>query len=880
MVHGPCGPGGRTDLPCWNARGLKCDKFYPKPESPVTFVDDRGFVHFRRDWNNKATYQSGARTVVVHDGWVVPYNAALLLKYECHANLEIASTRRVVKYLFKYLCKGTSLQNVRVVPLHLQEDEVEEYATRRVIGASDACWRLLDYDLTVCEPTVEMLPVHLEGEESVMFRPGQEQEAVDSSTSRLLLYFQRPAGDVFDALTYQSFYENFIIHSRFPANSRVAVYAHADGVHYVTARQRLEKVTRLFWVGPNRGELYYLRLLLSSVPCRGFADLLTKAGGVEGCDTFQEVARELGLVDNHREYAEALEEASTFMTGASLRSFFVLLCNVGAPAALLWEDAKAKLSEDHLERHPDDPEKAYKLALLDIDRGLRRNGSRLADHGLPYVHDDTTELGRELLAHSEGAERDFVEQWLPRLHEDQRAVYDHVRLLSQQSPAASGTRSLFLEAPGGYGKTAVLKVIASDLRSQGKVVLCVATSGIAALNMERGTTAHSMFRLPLDLKGGLATWGITNGTQRAELIRAASLIIFDEAPMMHKYVLELLDRSLRDLMRNNLPFGGKILLLSGDFQQTPPVVEGARCPSDVLDASIKSSPLWDGMKRFALTTPQRTRSDPDYSRFLLDIGQGEAPEVVFDEGDGKQTRRVALPGVRGLVAVSTLIDTVYPPDVVNNPDQCAKRAILAPLNANVREINDIVIDMIEGEVTEVRSFDSVDQEGDDGLDVDVELLNMSTSKGVPPHCLKLKVGAVCLIMRNLNVTQGLVNGTKVIVQAVSRYLVRARKADSEESFAIPRIIFKYPMLPGSPLTVARRQFPLQLAYAMSVHKSQGQTIDLVGLDLRTEVFTHGQLYTALSRVRSRECLWVCGPPERSKDGIVHTVNIVYKELLL
>ncbi|KAJ1521755.1 hypothetical protein ONE63_003390 [Megalurothrips usitatus] len=139
MVHGPCGPGGRTDLPCWNARGLKCDKFYPKPESPVTFVDDRGFVHFRRDWNNKATYQSGARTVVVHDGWVVPYNAALLLKYECHANLEIASTRRVVKYLFKYLCKGTSLQftstslqNVRVVPLHLQEDEVEEYATRRV----------------------------------------------------------------------------------------------------------------------------------------------------------------------------------------------------------------------------------------------------------------------------------------------------------------------------------------------------------------------------------------------------------------------------------------------------------------------------------------------------------------------------------------------------------------------------------------------------------------------------------------------------------------------------------------------------------------------------------------------------------------------------
>jgi hypothetical protein len=136
MIHGPCGTDYRTDFLCWDSQKGYCTKFFPKPASPTTHVDERGFVQYRRDYDNKGLVSARNRNIEVHDGWVVPYNPALLLKYEAHINLELASTRRVIKYLFKYLMKGGSLQNVTVTPLGQQDDEVQQYVTKRMIGAS------------------------------------------------------------------------------------------------------------------------------------------------------------------------------------------------------------------------------------------------------------------------------------------------------------------------------------------------------------------------------------------------------------------------------------------------------------------------------------------------------------------------------------------------------------------------------------------------------------------------------------------------------------------------------------------------------------------------------------------------------------------------
>jgi hypothetical protein len=874
MIHGPCGTDHRTDFPCWDHAKGCCNKFFPKPACQTTHVDERGFVQYRRDYDNRGVVPARRREVSVHDGWVVPYNPALLLKYEAHINLELASTRRVVKYLFKYLMKGGSLQNVTVTPLGKQEDEIEHYVTKRMVGASDACWRLLDFPVSRSEPTVECLPVHLEGKQPVIIRPGEPADETVSASSKLIVYFDRPHHEAFDEVTYQSFYERFMVHTKRPRSA--GVYEHPDGKHFVTPRQRGAKVCRLFWVSPNRGEQYYLRILLMSTPCRGYAHLLSLGG--PGCRTFQDVARNLGLVEDEEEYRQALREASTFMLGPRLRSFFVILCNMGAPAALLWDFFKNSLCEDHLERNPEDPELAYKLSLIEIDRSLRLQGSSLTDHGLPHVQDDTTELGRELLNYGENLQRRIVEEWEPKLSHDQRRAFEYLRSLITHPGEGGNRRTIFLDGPGGYGKTALIRVILAYVRSCRQVALAVASSGIAAANMAGGTTAHSMFRLPLDLGDGTGFWNITNGSQRAQLIRAARVIVFDEAPMAHRFIFEILDRSLRDLMNSDDPFGGKIFLCSGDFRQIAPVVEKARTPGDVSCVSLRASRLWRLFRVFSLTTPQRTRCSGEYSEFLIGVGNGTIASRSFGEGRERETL-IPLLGMRCLTSLDELIADVFPPSVLRDPDLSARRSILSTLNVNVKEINRLVLNSCDGRIHELRSADTVEKEDDDGLDVDVQLLNQATGKGVPDHVLQLKVGSVCLIMRNLNIGDGLVNGTKVIVTAISSRLITVRLPGRNQPIGIPRITFRFAFTDGSPLRVRRRQFPLMLAYSMTGHKSQGQTIEYVGVDLRTDCFTHGQLYVLLSRVRRPDDIVVLVPRRRVVDGVAYARNIVYGELL-
>jgi hypothetical protein len=137
-----------------------------------------------------------------------------------------------------------------------------------------------------------------------------------------------------------------------------------------------------------------------------------------------------------------------------------------------------------------------------------------------------------------------------------------------------------------------------------------------------------------------------------------------------------------------------------------------------------------------------------------------------------------------------------------------------------------------------------------------EYLAMITHNGVPPHHLTLKPGAVCCIMRNMSMGKGLVKNARVIVERLLRHIIYVRVINNltgvlEEPVAIPRIRFEFSPKWTS-WTVQRIQFPLRLAYATTYHGCVGLTLDRTVIDLRTPVFAHGQLYTALSRVRHRD----------------------------
>ena len=156
---------------------------------------------------------------------------------------------------------------------------------------------------------------------------------------------------------------------------------------------------------------------------------------------------------------------------------------------------------------------------------------------------------------------------------NQRNIYDAVI----DSILRNKCDFLLVYGHGGTGKTYLWKTIICRLRSEGKIVIAIASSGIAALLLPGGRTAHSRFQIPIIVTES-STCGIKQGSQIAELILKASLIIWDEAPMTHRNCFEAVDRSLRDILRftasnsADKPFGGKIVVLGGDFRQILPVV--------------------------------------------------------------------------------------------------------------------------------------------------------------------------------------------------------------------------------------------------------------------------------------------------------------------
>ena len=142
-----------------------------------------------------------------------------------------------------------------------------------------------------------------------------------------------------------------------------------------------------------------------------------------------------------------------------------------------------------------------------------------------------------------------------------------------------------------------------------------------------------------------------------------------------------------------------------------------------------------------------------------------------------------------------------------------------------------------------------------------------------------------MMMRNLSVQQGLCNGTRLTIEQIQSKVIKAKIITG--TFAgtfhfIPRITLTTENEPDIPFNMCRRQFPIKLAYAMTINKAQGQTADKVGLFLRNPVFTHGQLYVACSRVRSFNSLYI-QVIETDKQGKVdediHTDNIVYRDIL-
>ncbi|CAN0903759.1 ATP-dependent DNA helicase PIF1 [Linum grandiflorum] len=220
----------------------------------------------------------------------------------------------------------------------------------------------------------------------------------------------------------------------------------------------------------------------------------------------------------------------------------------------------------------------------------------------------------------------------------------------------------------------------------------------------------------------------------------------------------------------------------------------------------------------------------------------------------------------------------------DNPAYFASRAILAPLHEIVSQINEYMLDQWPGQEMYYYSSDSIQSDflgpADAEAEYPVEFLNGLQIGNFPQHELKLKVGVPVILLRNLAQTIGLVNGTRMVIRTMGTWFIEVEILTGThigDRVYLPRLSLTSKQK-SLDFTLVRRQYPIGLSYGMTINKSQGQTLQTVGLCLKRQVFTHGQLYLVVSRVTRRSGLKII-----SCDGAAQPTqsmkNIVFCKIL-
>jgi len=208
------------------------------------------------------------------------------------------------------------------------------------------------------------------------------------------------------------------------------------------------------------------------------------------------------------------------------------------------------------------------------------------------------------------------------------------------------------------------------------------------------------------------------------------------------------------------------------------------------------------------------------------------------------------------------------------------RAILAFRNDTVNDFNDVLIDRIPGQEYrfEAANYVEVPEDSAGAEPFAVEYLQSISLASIPPSSLRLKIGAQIMRLRNLRPSEGLCNGTRMRVLGIQRTYLQVAIMGGKFNGKIC-------LVPGIKLTTTeddlpfilqRTQLPVGLCFAMMVNKSEGQTLENVGVDIGSPAFTHGQLYVALSRLTSLDGLTLLP----SENTLNHTDNIIYPEVRL
>jgi len=891
-LHGPCGVDHPKSSCCDEG---PCRFKFPQQYCSETQFDDNAYPNYRRrsPQNGGETYRKTEDGFVYSNAWVASYCPYLTLKFKCHINVEVVSSIKSVKYIYKYILKGPDMVTVGVRSGKEvnKGDEVTNFVEARYITPDYAIHRFFRFVLSGRSPAVERLPFHLPGEQRVLFQEGEVIAALEApQKTKLEAYF-----DVVVAARQSNEQEihcaNSITYEEMPA-----YYTWTKFWKRRTHPKKSDMVGRLLYVPPTAGEKYYLRLLLMHQKGPESWEALKTVDGI--CHlTFKGACEALGLLSSDTEWENVMDEAVSFQVCSQLRKLFVtiLIHNKPSNPLNLWNRFRESLAEDKTyERSVCLGLSRGEISIIDEDldeclhdindliRDSTDGAETLNTYSLPLPHaprrvlTPTNSLLRQELNYDTSIQQQLAEDAYASMNEQQRCVWEKVLTLLYQPPETRAHSAVFVDAPGGSGKTFTFKAILAKVRSNGDIAIAIAASAIAAILLPGGRTAHSRLKIPIPCNE-TTMCGFTRRNDLGKLLLQTKLLIWDEAMMQDRSCIECVDRSLQDLYGNTLLFGGILVVFGGDRRQLLPVVQrGSR--AQIVNACISRSYLWEHICKMTLITNERVMrvsSNTEYCKYLLSIGEGSATPY--------QSIKDSVKLLPNLVCMSPKLDDfikwVFP-----NPDNFdSSSAILSPWNDEVDTVNLLCLDRMMGTSIQLNSSDVLIDEKELFL-YPVEFLNSLRPQGLPSHSIMLKLGCPIMLIRNLNPQKGLCNGTRLIVTYASKHLIKATIQNGthigDEAW-IPRV--RLSTSESSPAQFTRLQFPINLAFAITINKSQGQSLHRVGIYLPRPVFSHGALYVALSRCTDPLGISIYIIQDNDiQDGHSdnpHTKNIVYDEII-
>lgn len=406
-------------------------------------------------------------------------------------------------------------------------------------------------------------------------------------------------------------------------------------------------------------------------------------------------------------------------------------------------------------------------------------------------------------------------------------------------------KSFFITGKAGTGKTTLLRKIVAECRASGKNIAVTAPTGVAAKNAE-GKTLHTMFKLKTTMFiPGMMSLGCRLKEYEKRLIRKLDILIIDEISMVRCDLLDRVDLAIKNCKNSQKPFGGIQIIFFGDLFQLPPVVDEDKDaqlyshyenPYFFASDVIRKNPI----PMLELQKVHRQENDSVFVQILNNIREGHYPE----------SDRIIL---------NKRLKYGY------EPPKNESGVFLRTLNRKVWGHNNGKLEELPGEAV---PFNAI-------------------VKGYFPKSqfpteeeLKLKVGAKVMLLRNDNDGLKYVNGTQGIISSIHGNSIRV-KTDEGNLIAVERStweLYDYELDTEKnkiiPIVIGSfTQFPLKLAWAVTIHKSQGMTFDKAIVDAR-KAFATGQVYVALSRCRSLEGLTLTSKIEK-EDIKVDPIVVQY-----